>query len=82
MKKSFLKNKFILLTYLFTFLIPILNSTQIPVNAANNSTDISLQESDERNVDTMWIYKTVNGKKYKRLYNTKSNRWLTDWIPV
>lgn len=64
MKKSFLKNKFILLTYLFTFLIPILNFTQIPVNAANNSTDISLQESDERNVDTMWIYKTVIFKFY------------------
>ena len=82
MKKSFLKNKFILLTYLFTFLIPILNFTQIPVNAANNSVDISLQESDERSVDTLWIYKTVNGKKYKRLYNQKTNQWLTDWIPA
>ena len=82
MKKSFLKNKFILLTYLFTFLIPILNFTQIPVNADNNNADISLQESAERSADTIWIYKTVNGKKYKRLYNIKSNRWLTDWIPA
>ena len=82
MKKSFLKNSFILLTYIFTFLISILNFTQIPINADTISTDILLQESDERSVDTIWIYKTVNGKKYKRLYNSKTNRWLTDWIPV
>lgn len=82
MKKSFLKNNFILLTYIFIFLISILNFTQIPINADTISTDILLQESDERSVDTIWIYKTVNGKKYKRLYNSKTNRWLTDWIPV
>lgn len=62
MKKSFLKNNFILLTYIFTFLISILNFTQIPINADTISTDILLQESDERSVDTIWIYKTVNGK--------------------
>ena len=82
MKKSFLKNNFILLTYIFTFLISILNFTQIPIKADTISTDILLQESDKRSVDTIWIYKTVNGKKYKRLYNSKTNRWLTDWIPV
>ena len=62
MKKSFLKNNFILLTYIFTFLISILNFTQITINADTNSADILLQESDKRSVDTIWIYKTVNGK--------------------
>ncbi len=28
----------------------------------------------------VWMNKTVNGVKYKRLYDTKTNKWLTDWI--
>lgn len=28
----------------------------------------------------VWVYKTVNGKKYMRLYDTQREIWLTDWI--
>lgn len=27
-----------------------------------------------------WHYKTINGKKYMRLYDAYNERWLTDWI--
>lgn len=27
-----------------------------------------------------WIYKTFNGKLYKRLWNASKGEWLTDWI--
>lgn len=27
-----------------------------------------------------WHYKTINGKKYMRLYDAYHRRWLTDWI--
>ena len=40
------------------------------------------QHSIERKSDTIWVYKTVNGKKYKRLYDTSTKKWLTDWILV
>lgn len=29
-----------------------------------------------------WIYKTENGKLYKRLYNASTASWETDWIYV
>ena len=29
-----------------------------------------------------WIYKTENGKLYKRLYNTTKGCWEGDWIFV
>ncbi len=29
-----------------------------------------------------WIYKVENGKIYKRLYNSSTDTWLTDWIYV
>ncbi len=28
-----------------------------------------------------WRYKTVNGKRYMRLYDLLNEKWLTDWIP-
>ena len=27
-----------------------------------------------------WVYKIENGKKYKRLYNSSTDTWLTEWI--
>ncbi len=30
--------------------------------------------------DLVWYYKTENGKKYRRLYNKTTKKWLTDWI--
>ena len=30
---------------------------------------------------TEWRYKVINGKLYKRLYDTTNEKWLTDWIP-
>lgn len=29
-----------------------------------------------------WIYKTENGKIYKRLWNASKNRWDSDWIKI
>lgn len=29
-----------------------------------------------------WVYKTFNGKKYRRLWNASKARWVTDWLPV
>lgn len=31
---------------------------------------------------TKWIYKTENGKLYKRLKDLTTGKWLTDWILV
>ncbi len=31
--------------------------------------------------DLVWVIKNENGKRYRRLYDTSSGKWLTDWIP-
>jgi len=28
----------------------------------------------------IWVYKNENGKKYRRLWDAKYKKWLTDWI--
>ena len=30
----------------------------------------------------IWIFKTENGKRYKRLYNTSTGNWVGDWIYI
>ncbi len=30
----------------------------------------------------VWKYKIVNGKLYKRLWNSSKKRWETKWIPA
>ena len=42
----------------------------------NNSTN----EIQTRKDILIWIHKTINGKKYKRLWNASKGVWLTKWI--
>lgn len=78
MKKSFLKNSHLLLTCLFVFFIFVLESPSISVDSPLiNSTLTTYQSQDTvRNTNVVWVYKTVNGKTYKRRYNTATKQWL------
>lgn len=61
----------------------VINSFTISnhINACPLNVDESFFISPQKN-DCVWYYKTVNGKKYKRLYDTVSHKWVTDWILV
>ena len=78
MNKLFLKNKLIIFTYLLVFLA----SAPVFPEISYNSSDVSFQNSDERNSNIRWVFKTINGKSYKRLYNTATKQWIGDWIPA
>lgn len=34
----------------------------------------------QRADDFIWVYRTIDGKQYKRLWSNISEQWLTDWI--
>lgn len=36
---------------------------------------------ETRASQTQWVYKQINGKYYRRLYDRTLHKWLTDWIP-
>ena len=38
--------------------------------------------STTRANDIGYVYKTINGKLYKRLYNFTEEEWIGDWILV
>lgn len=42
------------------------------------SEELSVTRSD--NIE--WVYKKINGKYYKRLYNYSTGEWIGDWILV
>lgn len=35
-----------------------------------------------RSNSLIWIYKSENGKRYKRLYNASTRTWIGDWIYI
>lgn len=39
-------------------------------------------ETDSKESCTRWVYKTINGRQYKRLYNYSTGEWIGNWIPV
>ena len=84
MKKSFLKNSHLLLPYLFVFFIFALESPSISVDSplANSTLTTYQSQCTVRNTNVVWVYKTVNGKTYKRLYNIETGQWIGDWIPA
>lgn len=60
----------------------------LPANASDYSEPFeSSSHFSKENISTytdklVWRYKMINGKLYKRLYNSSRNRWETDWILV
>ncbi len=81
MNKLFQKNKLIIFTYLLVFLASAPVLPEIPYNSTVSS-DVLFQDSGERNSNIIWVFKTINGKNYKRRYNTATKQWIGDWIPA
>lgn len=67
--------KTILLLCMLTFLCPT------PI-AASEISSIENTDIEVRADIKEWKYKFINGKLYKRLWNSTQRRWETDWIPV
>ena len=57
-------------------------SVNILAASAEPVADTSVETTPDvlaRKPITEWRYKVINGKLYKRLYDTTSEKWLTDW---
>lgn len=67
--------KTILLLCMLTFLCPTpIAASEI---SSTETTNIIVRADIKE-----WKYKFINGKLYKRLWNSTQKRWETDWIPV
>ena len=67
--------KTILLLCMLTFLCPT------PI-AANEISSIENTDIEVRADIKEWKYKFINGKLYKRLWNSTQKRWETNWMPA
>lgn len=60
-------------------------TTAVPVSAAAAPQPLKVSDSVTYDVQPRaitWVYKKINGKLYKRLYDQVTNKWIGNWIPV
>ncbi len=66
-------------------------SLSLPAGAVPASEPAALLTGSARSVENsvspqsdqlIWIYNTVNGKNYRRLYNLSTKEWVGDWIYI
>lgn len=83
-------NKFNVLirNILLLFAIQVLFLSLDPVSVSactyNESSTISTTAGEIGTLSATigWVYKTVNRKTYKRLFNYSTGEWIGDWILV
>lgn len=63
------------------FLIAV-NALFIRVEAQSSAEPATNESITVTSARIKWAYKTINGVKYKRGYDEKTNEWVTDWIKV
>lgn len=77
------KSKFIAILFMAFF---FLSDTVLPHSVYGDGYISEMQLGDNhmtsRNVGRQWIYKKMNGRLYRRLYDYTNEKWLSDWILV
>ena len=74
------KTRKFLLTFLFTAALTV---SVVPCRTEAMEQPITSEEQiSPRTDNVVWIYKTINEKQYRRLYNKSQNKWIGDWEPV
>lgn len=63
--------------YLLCLAINMVPQAAVPVLAATQEQTVQPMTDQ-----TVWRFKKVNGKRYKRLYNITTQKWIGDWIPA
>lgn len=81
-----MKIKNIILTTAFALTLSVF-TLQPAINSFAYNQDCIVEQYEDSTVTPRsdykeWVYKTENGKLYKRLYNASADTWETDWIYV
>lgn len=69
-----------ILAFCMAFGATCVPSTFTQVEAA--SSDTIAEDSVTRSDNIRWVFKTVDGKLYRRLYNFSTGEWIGDWLFV
>lgn len=81
-KNRFIKSFCIAYSFAMLLVCPI---TAIPANAICNTTQpITLDNEtiQPRAAIIEWVYKEIDGKIYRRLFNHQTKEYIGEWIPI
>ena len=75
MKKVFIKDihRNIVMFHVFTI---------TKLSSGLNSKKFSQRQISQQSSTVVWRYKYIDGKLYKRQYNTATDVWIGSWIPA
>lgn len=80
-RKNLLKSFYLICSMTILLSCP---ATLIPAHAAEASVPTSTSEDDTiiqpHAAIIEWVFKEVDGKFYRRLYNFQTKEWIGDWI--
>lgn len=77
-----MKKKLFLRIFIGTFLFGIFLNSQPPVYATTKVIHTETTQTTVKASNIIWRYKHIDGKLYKRKYDTTSKEWIGSWIPV
>ncbi|MDD3745430.1 MAG: hypothetical protein PHD70_03020 [Anaerostipes sp.] len=80
-------NKSMILLFILLLSLTLNPSTyMIYASDTLSTSDIIIEESDTDitlySTKIVWRYKAINGKIYKRKYDTSKKKWIGKWIPA
>lgn len=76
MKKKYLLR--ILMGVMLCFMF-LLSPNSVQASTQNN---FSQSQISQQSSTIVWRYKYIDGKLYKRKYNTATDTWIGSWIPA
>jgi len=66
----------------FLFLLIMVNISMF-FTFPSSAVEFPVSDNSVNSIDVLqWKYKTVNGTVYKRLYNTTTQQWITEWEQI
>lgn len=81
-KNRLIKSFCIVYSFAMLLICPV---TAIPANATSNapqSVTFSNETIQPRAAIIEWVYKEIDGKIYRRLFNHQTKEYIGDWIPI
>ena len=52
------------------------------IDMAEDRLKVNLENPSPMRKETKWVYKNIDGHRYKRLWSINAQKWLSPWIKI
>lgn len=76
-----MKKRLLIATFLYFAYFSNINSMTVCAMARISASHNIATVIETFSAKTEWRYTLINGRPYRRLYDTQNDRWIGDWEP-